>query len=219
MAALEAAGVDVTVLSALEAFPDSVFVEDAALCSGGTAITLRPGAPARRGEAAAIRPALESLFETVLDLPGGGTVDGGDVLLSDEEAFIGLSERADEKGCEALASLLEDLGYRSRRVPSPPEVLHLKSDCGLLDSETLFATRRLAASGCFSDYRVIEAPAGEEGAANLIRVNDVVLLRSGFPRTEALLRDAGFAVTTLSVDEAARVDGGLSCLSLRFALT
>lgn len=216
VAALASAGVEVTVLPALEAFPDSVFVEDAALCVRGTAITLRPGAPTRRGEAAAIRPALESLFDTVFALPGEGSVDGGDVLLFDEEAFIGLSKRTDEKGCEALSSLLEDLGYRSRRVPSPPEVLHLKSDCGLLDSETLFATRRLAATGCFSDYRVIEAPAGEEAAANLVRVNDAVFVRTGFPRTEALLRASGFAVTTLSADEAARVDGGLSCMSLRF---
>lgn len=218
VAALASAGVEVTVLPALEAFPDSVFVEDAALCVCGTAITLRPGAPTRLGEAAAIRPALESLFDTVLDLPGEGSVDGGDVLLFDDEAFIGLSGRTDEKGCEALASLLEDLGYRSKRVHLPPDALHLKSDCGLLDSATVFATRRLAATGCFPDYRVIEAPAGEEAAANLVRVNDVVLVRAGFPRTGALLRESGFAVTTLSADEAARVDGGLSCMSLRFAL-
>lgn len=217
--ALKAAGVEVTVLPALEAFPDSVFVEDAALCASGTAITLRPGAATRRGEAAAIRPHLESLFDAIIDLPGEGTVDGGDVLLTDEEAFIGLSKRTDKKGCEALLSLLEELGYRSRRVPSPPEVLHFKSDCGLLDSDTVFATRRLAATGCFSDYRVIEAPPGEEAAANLIRVNDVVLLRRGFPRTEALLQNSGFAITTLAVDEVALVDGGLSCMSLRFSLT
>jgi len=219
VAALKAAGVQVTVLPALEQFPDSVFVEDAALCVPGTAITLRPGAATRRGEAAAIRPHLESLFNTVVDLPGEGTVDGGDVLLADEEAFIGLSKRSDEKGCEALASLLDELGYRSRRVQSPPEVLHFKSDCGLLDSDTFFATRRLAATRCFSDYRVIEAPAGEEAAANLVRVNDVVLLRTGFPRTEVLLQDSGFAVTTLATDQAALVDGGLSCMSLRFSLS
>lgn len=218
VAALASAGVEVTALPALEAFPDSVFVEDAALCVGGTAITLRPGAPTRRGEAAAIRPVLESLFESVLDLPGEGSVDGGDVLLTDDQAFVGLSERTDEKGCEALSSLLEDLGYRIRKVHSPPEVLHLKSDCGLLDSNTIFATRRLAATGCFAGYKVIEAPEGEEAAANLVRVNGVVFVRTGFPRTEELLRKAGFAVTALSADQAARVDGGLSCMSLRFAL-
>jgi dimethylargininase len=218
-AALRAAGVEVTVLPALEQFPDSVFVEDAALCAPGTAITLRAGAATRRGEAAAIRPHLGSLFDTVIDLPGEGSVDGGDVLLTDEEAFVGLSKRTDEKGCQALSSLLRELGYRSRIVQSPPEVLHFKSDCGLLDSDTIFATRRLAATGCFSDYRVIEAPPGEEAAANLVRVNDVVLLRTGFPRTEALLRDSGFSVTTLATEEAALIDGGLSCMSLRFSLS
>ncbi|MDX1515034.1 MAG: dimethylarginine dimethylaminohydrolase [Gammaproteobacteria bacterium] len=217
VAALEDAGLDVTVLPALEDFPDSVFVEDAALCLPGTAITLKPGAPTRAGETAALRPILGKRFDSVIELPGDGTVDGGDVLFAGEEAFIGLSARTDEEGCAALSSVLADLGYRVRRVASPPGVLHLKSDCGLLDSETIFATRRLAASGCFSGYRVIEAPGGEEAAANLVRVNDVVLLRSGFPRARTLLEAAGFALKILDADQAALVDGGLSCMSLRFA--
>lgn len=216
--ALEDGGIDVTVLPALEAFPDSVFIEDAALCCRGVAISLRPGAPTRREESTALRPDLEAVFGEVIDLPGAGTVDGGDVLLADEDAFIGISARTDVEGYESLSSLLTDLGYRTIKVVSPAEVLHFKSDCGLLDSQTVFCTGRLAASGCFSDYRVIEAPAGEEAAANLIRVNDTVLMRAGFPRTEALLREHGFSVITLAADEAAMVDGGLSCMSLRFSL-
>lgn len=217
VAALEAAGVEVTTLAPLEAYPDSVFVEDAALCPAGGAIVLRPGARSRAGEATAIRPALVDAFATVVDLPGEGFVDGGDVLLADEEAFVGLSARTDRPGYEALEALLADFGYRSRRVEAPAGVLHFKSDCGLLDATTVFATRRLAASGCFSDYRVIEAPAGEEAAANLIRINDVVLVSAGYPSTAALLRDAGYAVVAVAIDEAACLDGGLSCMSLRFA--
>jgi len=217
--ALEAAGGTVTVLPALENFPDSVFIEDPAIVTGSTAIALRPGAETRFGEAAALRPTLLDVFSTVIDLPGDGYVDGGDVLLSDEEAFIGLSARTDQAGFDALAGVLSDLGYRARKVETPPSILHFKTDCGLLDSETIFASRTLAAMGCFNGYRVIEAPDGEEAAANLIRVNDVVLLSAGHPKTEALLGSHGYDVRTLDTSEAAKVDGGLSCMSLRFSLS
>lgn len=215
IAALRDAGVDVMVLPSLDAFPDSVFVEDAALCAGGTAILLRPGAPSRRGEADALRPALTKTFEHVIDLPGQGSIDGGDVLLGDEEAFIGRSARTDSAGQDALSIVLSDLGYRIRAVDTPTDILHFKTDCGLLDSGTIFATRRLADTGCFDGYRVITAPAGEEAAANLIRVNDHVLISAGFPQTEALLRQEGYTVTSLAISQAALIDGGLSCMSLR----
>ena len=216
VAALRAAGAQVTVLDPLEEFPDSVFVEDAALCLAGKAIALRPGAPSRFGETAAIRPALKAALGEVLDLPGDGFVDGGDILVSDDEAFVGLSARTDEAGYEALKSVLADLGYGIRKVHTPAEILHFKTDCGLLDSETIFATRALAATGCFEGYRVIEAPEGEEAAANLIRFNDAVFISSGYPRARDLLTDKGYKVVELSTHEAARVDGGLSCMSLRF---
>lgn len=217
VAALRGLGA-VTLLPALEKFPDSVFIEDAALCAAGRAIQLRPGAPSRLGEAAALRPVLNENFPEVIDLPGEGFVDGGDVLLSDEEAFIGLSARTDPAGFDALASVLSDLGYRARKVETPADILHFKTECGLLDSETIFATEKLAATGCFDGYRVITAPAGEEAAANLIRVNAEVFLASGHPRTADLLDASGYRVRELDISEAAKVDGGLSCMSLRFSL-
>ncbi|MBC8241656.1 MAG: dimethylarginine dimethylaminohydrolase, partial [Alphaproteobacteria bacterium] len=216
--ALEDIGGPVTLLPALEQFPDSVFIEDPAICSGNTAIVLRPGAVSRFGEAAALRPTLLEIFSDVIDLPGDGFVDGGDVLLSDSEAFIGLSSRTDQAGFDALAGILGDLGYRTRKVETPPSILHFKTDCGLLDSETIFASRALAATGCFSGYRVIEAPDGEEAAANLIRVNDAVLVSAGHHKTEALLASHGYDVRSIDTSEAAKVDGGLSCMSLRYSL-
>lgn len=212
--ALKSAGVEVTLLPALEAYPDSVFVEDPALCAGGCAIILRPGAESRFGEAAEMQPALEGLYGKVTSIKSG-FVDGGDILLTDTEALIGMSERTDQEGIDSLQPALSALGYSVRVVHTPKGVLHFKSDCGLLDSNTIFSTRLLAASGCFEGYKVIEAPLGEEAAANLIRVNDHVFMRTGFPRTEALLRQNGYSVKTLSANEAAKVDGGLSCMSLR----
>ena len=82
----------------------------------------------------------------------------------------------------------------------------------------MFATRTLAASGCFEGFRVIEAVPGEDAAANLIRVNDCVLVSAGYPATVALLQGQGYNVVALDTSEAAKVDAGLSCMSLRFSL-
>ncbi|RVU35951.1 dimethylarginine dimethylaminohydrolase [Hwanghaeella grinnelliae] len=214
--ALRATGAEVTVLEPLEDFPDSVFVEDPALCVAGAAIILRPGAESRFGERDPMRRALDEIFTRVIDLPEGGFVDGGDILVTGREVLIGLSARTDEAGVAQLDRILAELGVPLRIVQTPPEILHFKTGCGLLDAETIFATAPLVRSGCFDGYEVVECPEGEEPAANLIRVNDTVFLAKGFPRTAALLREKGYAVTELSVAEAAKLDGGLSCMSLRF---
>jgi len=214
--ALEATGAKVTVLDQLEAYPDSVFIEDAALCLAGTAIALRPGAKSRFGEAAALMPALQQHFKNVITLPGEGYVDGGDILVTEQDVFIGLSERTDQVGFEHLSSIVASLGYTARKIITPKNILHFKTDCGLLDSQTIFASKNLIATGCFSDYKVIEAPEGEEAAANLIRFNDTVMMSDGYPKTKQALQQAGYKVVCLPNSEAAKVDGGLSCMSLRF---
>jgi len=215
--ALKNAGCEVTVLDALSEYPDSVFVEDAALCIGDTAIVLRPGAPSRFGEAAKIQPDLQTHFKRVINLAGKGYVEGGDVLVSDTDVFIGLSARTNEEGFDQLSRLVTELGYTPRKIDTPPEILHFKTDCGLLDEKTIFATEALAATGCFEGYDVLSAPAGEEAAANLIRVNKFVFIASGFPKTKALLESRGYDVVSLNNSEAAKIDGGLSCMSLRFS--
>ena len=214
--AQRSAGVNVTVMDPLEAFPDSVFIEDVALCIAGVAIVLRPGASSRFGEREATRAALAGHFETIVDLDGHGFVDGGDILATGREVLVGLSSRTDESGVGALERHLADLGIRLRPVRTPAEILHFKTGCALLDAVTVFSTAALAASGCFSGYRIVECPIGEEPAANLIRVNDVVLLSEGHPITAKLLESEGFKVETVPTTQAAKLDGGLSCMSLRW---
>ena len=217
--ALADAGVEVTLLEPLETWPDSVFVEDPALCVAANAIILRPGAPSRFGEREAARAALCEQFDAVIDLGGDGFVDGGDILVTGREVLVGLSTRTDLKGVEALSLVMNEVGLPMRVIQTPPEVLHFKTECGLLDDETVFCTRTLAASGCFSGYRVLECPEGEEAAANLVRVNGVVLAAAGHPGTVGLLAGEGYDVRTISTAQAARLDGGLSCMSLRFRLS
>lgn len=217
VSALRHAGVEVTVLDALEEFPDSLFVEDTALCLPEGAVVLRPGAPSRFGEAGAMAPHLRNLYSTVMEITGPGFVEGGDILTTESEILVGKSERTDSEGIQELRDVVADWGYSVREVVTPPGVLHFKSDCSLLDGSTILSTPRLSASGCFEDYTVIDVAEGEEPAANSIRVNDVVFMPKGFPVTASRVRDAGFVVIELANSECQKIDGGLSCLSLRFS--
>jgi len=216
VAALRAAGARVVELPALEAYPDSVFVEDTALCLPQGAILLRPGAASRRGEVAEMAAVLREQFPLVRAIEGPGFIDGGDILVTAGEILIGRSARTDPAGIAELSRLVMPWGYPVREVATPEGVLHLKTDCALLDEETVLATSRLAATGCFADYRVITLPAGEEAAANTIRFNDSVIMAVGYPRTADTLRAAGFRIREVDNREFAKLDGGMSCLSLRF---
>lgn len=213
--AVRDAGVKVTVLPALETFPDSIFVEDPALVFTEGAVLLRPGAATRVKEVEEIAPTLRDMFETVLDLPQG-YADGGDVLTTRESVMIGLSARTDKAGAAALQACLEKLGRKSEVVATPEGVLHFKTDCSLLDDETILSTDRLARSGVFGEFRQMIIPEGEEPAANALRVNDVVLVGSDFPRTIEMLDKAGYRVVPLKTTEIGKIDAGLSCMSLRW---
>ena len=139
--ALRDAGLTIEVLAPLEAFPDSVFVEDPALVFGEGAILLNPGAEMRRGEAALLAPVLERHFERVIRIVEGNA-DGGDVLVTPGRVMIGLSARTDRTGAEALARALAELGYASEIVAPPREALHLKSIATLIDEETIHGFER-----------------------------------------------------------------------------
>lgn len=212
--ALADAGVTVSVLPPLDSHPDAVFVEDTALCFPDFAVLLRPGAPSRRGEEESIGVELARHYGTVHRL-ARGHVDGGDVLWTGTETIIGLSSRTTPEGAKSLAEILSGQGMSARVATTPEGVLHFKSDSSVVDNGVVLSTTRLAESGVFADYRVLQVPAGEELAANCIRVNDTVLLPAGYPQTEALLQNFGLTVVPLDNSEPAKIDGGLSCMSLR----
>jgi len=215
--ALKSTGATVTELAEHDAFPDSVFIEDAALCLREAAILMRPGAPSRLNEAEMMRPVLEDIYGSVLSIRGPGTIEGGDILVTEREILVGRSERTNAAGIAELEALVTPFGYTLREVHTPPGVLHFKTDCSLLDDRTILATNRLASTGCFDGYDVIETAAGEEACANAIRFNHKVLFPAGFPQTLAKLQAAGYSVTEIGNSEAAKLDGGMSCLSLRFS--
>jgi dimethylargininase len=215
VAALERAGLAVTVLDPLEHFPDAIFVEDPALVFPEAAILLRPGAPSRIGEAAFLRPVLEKSFPQVLE-QSEGFADGGDVLVMPGKVFIGLSARTDRQGAEVLAGLLGHSGRKAVIAETPESVLHLKTASSIVDADTVLATADLAASGVFDGYRVLVVPEGEERGANVLRVGDTILAGSRFPRIADLLDGHGAQVRLLENAEIEKIDAGFTCMSLRW---
>ena len=207
-------GLKVDVLDPEDTLPDSVFVEDPALTFANGTILLEPGAPSRKGERGLIQPHLMQTFDTVFELVEG-SAEGGDVLRLNKEVLIGLSDRTNELGARALKKLLLELGQESRIVETPRGVLHFKSDCSALDEDTILATPRLANSGIFENYNVILTPENEYSAANSLRVNEKLLVPNGYPRTAELLSKK-FDVEIVGITEVAKLDAGLSCMSLRW---
>lgn len=218
VAALEACGLAVTTLPPDDRFPDSTFVEDTAVLARGLAVFCRPGAASRSGEVEAIRPAVEAAFTATVSIEAPGTVDGGDVCEAGDHVFIGVSERTNGEGARQLAAHLLSRGLESTLVDvrGIPGLLHLKSGLTWLGGRTLALTDAIAARAPFAGWTLLRLPAGEEYAANAVLVNGRVLLAAGFPRFEAAVAALGLPTLPLAMSEYRKLDGGLSCLSLRF---
>ena len=156
-------------------------------------------------------------FDLVVELEPNEFADGGDVLVTPQTVLVGLSKRTSRAGAEALCAKLAELGRRARIAETPGTILHFKTASALLGEDTSVATKTMAQSGVFGGLQVLRTPEGEEGAANLRRVNDFVLIGDRYPRTAEMLVRRGFAVHPLPINEIAKLDAGLSCMSLRWS--
>ena len=212
--ALESVGLAVTVMESLPGCPDAYFVEDAAVVVPEVAVITRPGAPSRRGEVDSIELALARFRSTVRILPPA-TVDGGDVLMAGNHFLIGVSGRTNEKGVRQLGSLLEKHGYTWVPVRVGAG-LHLKSGVNFLGQNTLLVTEAFAGDETCKGYRKIVVDKDEAYAANSLSVNGCLMVPRGFPKTRKKLEVLGMKIMELDVSEARRMDGGLTCMSLRF---
>lgn len=216
VAALRGLGLEVEELPPADDYPDSIFVEDPALVFTEGAIVLSLAAASRAGEAGLIAPVLESRFERVLHMQGPGQADGGDVLVLLDRVLIGLSGRTDREGAEQLIRLLAQLGKKAEIAETPPGVLHFKTGCSLIDESTIFALPQMADCLAFSGLRVVPVPAGEEKAANKLRIRDAALIGAHFPKSREIIEALGVRTIALDVEQIGRIDAGLSCMSLRW---
>jgi dimethylargininase len=216
--ALERLGVSIQRLPPDPAFPDSTFVEDAAIVTGKEAILTRPGAPSRAGEVASLGDALARWFPELDRITPPGTLDGGDVCEAGSHFFIGLSHRTNKEGAAQLEAGLAGRGLVSSVIDirKLPGMLHLKTGLSWLGGRRLLAWPSLAGHQALRGWEVVEAPKGEEYAANCIGVNGALIVASGFPRTAALLRGLGHEVVAVDMSEYRKMDGGVSCLSVRW---
>jgi dimethylargininase len=215
---LERLGVSVLRLGPEPEFPDSTFVEDAAVVTAGGAILTRPGAPSRAGEVAAVGTALGRWFPDPPEIAAPGTLDGGDVCEAGDHFFIGLSRRTNSEGAAQLTEWLARLGFGAGVIDirEMPALLHLKTGISWLGERRMLATAEIADHEALGDWEVVRVPDGEEYAANCIAVNGTLLVAAGFPKTRALLGGLGLEIVPLDMSEYRKMDGGLSCLSIRW---
>lgn len=220
--ALRSCGLDLTPLSADPAYPDGTFVEDAAIVTAKGAVITRPGAPSRRGEIDSVAGALRSLTPKLLRIAGPGTVDGGDVCDVDGHFLIGVSARTNEEGAAELKAHLEAMGYRASVIDirASKTLLHLKTGMAYVGEGIWVLAAEVAGElKSLLDIpmkHIITIPLSESYSANCIRVNDAVLVPAGYAHLAAELERCGLRPLPLEMSEFKKMDGGLSCLSLRF---
>jgi dimethylargininase len=216
--ALVECGLEITTLEADLRFPDSTFVEDTAVLTGRGAVLTLPGAASRAGEVDAIRPAILNFFPDPIRIEAPGMVDGGDICEAEDHFFIGLSHRTNVEGARQLAAHLAGFGYTSSTIDvrAMTTILHLKSGISYIGDNTLVVMDEMAANDAFHAFNLIRVSEEESYSANCVRVNDSVLVAAGFPRLTEELSARGFDPLMLEMSEFQKMDGGLSCLSLRF---
>ena len=215
--ALASCGLNVIRLEPDHQYPDSTFVEDTAVLTARAAVIARPGALSRLGEIESIRPVLHDYFSHVHSILEPGTLDGGDVCEAGEHFFIGISERTNEHGAQQLARFLDTLGYTSSLIDirGVSNILHLKSGLAHLGGKQLVVIEQLRRVKELSAYDLICLSPDEEYAANCLSINDRLLIPAGFPKVKKELDQLGYTIA-LDMSEFQKMDGGLSCLSLRF---
>ncbi len=210
-------GLEVIIMEADEDYPDSVFIEDTVVLTPRCAIITNPGAPSRRGETGKVKEVVGEYYDEIEYIRPPGTLDGGDVMEADGHYYIGLSERTNKSGAVQLIDILEKHGMTGSTI-EPGELLHLKTGISCLGNNNLLAVNELSSHPQFRKFNIIQVPDHERYAANCIQVNDIVITPAGYPETRQKIIDAGYETDAVEMSEFRKLDGGVSCLSLRFHL-
>lgn len=212
--ALKTIGIDVIELGPQPDYPDAHFVEDTAVVMPEVAVIARPGAASRQGEEESIADVLRQ-YREIEHIQNPGTLDGGDVLMIGNHFFIGISERTNLEGAKQLGRILKRYGktWTSIQVGAG---LHFKSSVNYCGKNSILVTQNFANHDALDGYDKIVVDKEEEYSANTLWINDHLLMPRGFPNTKAKLKSLGLPVIELDVSEMQKMDGGLTCLSVRF---
>jgi len=208
-------GLTVAIAPADERFPDGHFVEDPFVIFRDMAFLCRSGAPARREEGESLKPYLRHL--RIVEPPPAARIDGGDVLFCADRVLVGISQRSNRAGYEALRGALQSVQPDIRVDPVPVSgVLHLKSGLTELTPGVLFRDPALRADYDLGWAEVIDLPPAEAHAADVMPVNDTLLIAAGCPSALHAARQHCERVIPLDLSEFVKMDGGVTCLSLRY---
>jgi len=210
-AALRRTGLAVTELPPDPAYPDACFVQDPAFVLDDILVVARPGAQSRRREARALAAALAPLELPKYSIVPPATLEGGDVLATEDRLFVGLSARTNVEAVEQLRLVF---ARPVVAVPVPERYLHLLTGCTYLGNGRLLATADCAALPELSGFERLVVPASEAPAANVLALGAEVILPDGYPLTAGLLARAGFNLHPVPIGEFEKRDGGVTCLSL-----
>jgi dimethylargininase len=215
--ALKSCGVEVKVLPADEAYPDSCFVEDPAVLTRKCAIITNPGAQSRNGEVQAMIPVIKEFYpEGLIEyIKSPGTLEGGDVMMVGDHFYVGRSHRTNEEGIRQFIAILSKYGMTGSEVPLE-KVLHLKTGVNYIENNNMLVSGEFIDKPDFEKYNKIVVPEEEAYGANCIWVNDTVIVAEGYPTVLAEVEKAGYKTIIVDTSEYRKLDGGLSCLSLRF---
>lgn len=213
--ALKQCGVEVLVLPPDEKYPDSIFIEDVALLTETCAIITNPGAPSRKGETAGIKEILRKYYGDIHEISDPGTVESGDIMMVGTHFFIGLSERTNLNGALQIISILKQ-NFLTGSTVKLNNVLHLKTGVSFLEQNNLVACGEFILKPDFEIFNKIKIDDDEAYAANCIWVNNKVIIPKGYPKARQTIEQAGYPTIEVDVSEFRKLDGGLSCLSLRF---
>jgi len=212
--ALEALGVELIRLDPAPGFPDAYFVEDTAVVTPEIAVIARCGALERRGEEQSVARVL-GCYRSLTKIRAPGTLDGGDVMIVGRQVFIGLSRRTNPQGAAQLARVLAPYDYQCTLV-TVDDGLHLKSSVTHIGDRQLLLTPSWAERPAFDGYDKILVDPSEDHACNTLWINHHLIMPQGYPQTHALLKATGKSLVELPTDQFRRMDGGLTCLSIRF---
>ena len=215
VAALELCGLQVTVLEPDNDYPDSTFVEDTALLLPEAAVITPSGAASRKGETVKMEQVLKGFYDRIEHILPPGSLDSGDILKAGRHYYIGLSQRTNKPGADQLAVILGKYGYTASTV-SFDKVLHLKTGTAYLENNNLVVAGEFINKSEFQNYNLITVADDESPAANCIWVNGSVIAPAGYLKLTKKIENLGYRVLPVELSEFQKLDGGASCLSLRF---
>ncbi len=217
IATLAELGLEVTQLEADERYPDSCFVEDPAVVMENCAVITNPARDSRNGEKVEILDVIKKFYDDsqIFHIEAPGTMEGGDIMQVGKHFYVGLSDRTNPEGAKQFNDIVTKFGYTSSTVPVT-EGLHLKDFAIYLENNNMLVSGEFVNKADFAKYNKVEIPVEEAYAANCIWVNDTVIVPKGYPAVLAAVQSLGYKTLLVDTSEYRKLDGGLSCLSLRF---